>query len=89
MTIPKSSWESISLDFVRNWPKRKGYDSIILVVCYLSKMAHFIPTQTVADAVKVAELFIDNILKLHGLSKIIISDRDPKFWKSVFETRET
>jgi hypothetical protein len=52
-------------------------------------MAHFIPTQTVADAVKVAELFIDNILKLHGLSKIIISDRDPKFWKSVFETRET
>jgi hypothetical protein len=33
-------------------------------------------TQTVADAVKVAELFIDHIFKLHGLAKIIISDRD-------------
>jgi hypothetical protein len=41
-------------------------------------MAHFIPTPKIAEALKVAELFIDNIFKLHGLPKIIISDRDPK-----------
>jgi hypothetical protein len=59
-------------------------------------MDHFIPTRTVADAVKLAELFIEkNILKLkqQGLPKIIISDRDPKFtskfWKSLFKTLET
>jgi hypothetical protein len=56
-------------------------------------MIHFIPTQTVAEAVKVAELFIENIFKLHELPKIIISDRDQKFtskfWKSLSKTLET
>jgi hypothetical protein len=56
-------------------------------------MTHFIPTQTVTDDVKVAEFFIENIFKLHGLPKIIISDRDPKFtsklWKSLSKTLET
>jgi len=93
MPIPESPWKSISLDFITNLLERKGYDSILVVVCYLSKMAHFIATQTIADAVKVAELFIGNILKLHGLPKIIIPDRDPKiisqFWKSLFKTLET
>jgi len=56
-------------------------------------MAHFIPTHKTADAVQVAELFIEHIFKLYGLPKIIISDRDPKltskFWKSLFKTLET
>ena len=52
-------------------------------------MAHFIPTHKTADAVQVAELFIEHVFKLHGLPKIIISDRDPKFWKSLFKTLET
>jgi transposase InsO family protein len=82
MPIPESPLESISLGFVTKLPKRKGFDSIFAVVCYVSKMAHFLPTQTLADAVK-----------LHGLPNIIISDRDPKFtskfWKSLFKTLET
>ena len=87
MPIPDSPSESISLVFVTNLPKSKWYDSILVVACYLSKMAQFIPTQTVADAVKV------NIFKLHGHPKIIISYCDPKFtskfWKSLFKTLET
>ena len=51
----------------------------------VSKMAHFIPTHTAADSVKIADLFIENIFRLHGLPKIIISARDPKF-TSTFET---
>ena len=78
MPIPDAPWEAISLDFITNLPKSKGYDSILVIVCYLSKMAHFIPTHTTADAVQVAELFIEHIFKLYGLPKIIISDRDPK-----------
>jgi len=93
MPIPDTPWEAISLDFITNLPKSKGYDSILVIVCYLSKMAHFIPTHTTADAVQVAELFIEHVFKLHGLPKIIISDRDPKFtskfWKSLFKTLET
>jgi hypothetical protein len=77
MPILESSWQAI-FDFITNLTKSKGYDSILVVTSYLSKLAHFIPTQTVADAVKLAELFIENIFKLDGLPKIIISDRDPK-----------
>jgi len=79
MPIPESPWESHSLDFITNLRKTKGYDPFLVIVCYISKMAHFIPTHTTADAVKIAELFIENIFRLHGLPKIIISDRDPKF----------
>ena len=72
MCIHDSPWESISLDFVINLPKRKWYDSILVALCYLHKMAHFIPTQSVA------ELFIENVFKLHALLKIIIWDRDSR-----------
>jgi len=93
MPIPESFWKLISLDFITNLRKSKGYDSILVLVYYLSKMAQFISTQTVADAVKLAEPFIQNIFKVHGLPKIIISYRDPKFtckfWKSLFKTQKT
>ena len=61
MPIPDTPWEAISLDFITNLPKSKGYDSILVIVCYLSKIAHFIPTHTTADAVQVAELFIEHV----------------------------
>jgi hypothetical protein len=65
MPIPESPWNSTFLNFITVLRKSKRYDSIFVDVWYLFKMAEFIPTQTVADAVKVAQLVIDNILKLH------------------------
>jgi hypothetical protein len=65
MPIPESPWESISLNCITDLSKTKGYNSIVVVVCYLSKMARFIPTQAVGDAVKVAQLFMENIFNLH------------------------
>jgi hypothetical protein len=53
MPIPDTPWEAISQDFITNLPKSKGYDPIVVIICYLSKMAHFIPTHTTADAVQV------------------------------------
>ena len=81
------------MDFITNLPKSSGYDSILVVVCYLTKMAHFIATKTTATAVDVAQTFIDQVFRLHGIPKSIVSDRDPKFtsafWKSVFKTLKT
>ena len=42
LPIPQSPWQSISLDFITELPKSQGYDSIVVVLCYLSKMADFI-----------------------------------------------
>ena len=50
------------MDFIVHLPMTKnGFDSIWVVVDYLSKRAHFIPTRTNVNAKEVAKLFIENI----------------------------
>lgn len=88
LPIPDHPWSDISMDFITALPKTKrGHDAILVVVDRLTKMAHFIPTTTDASAKFTANLFLDNIVKLHGLPKCIVSDRDSKFtsnfWKEL------
>jgi hypothetical protein len=89
MPIPQNCWESISMDFITQLPLTKnGNDAIIVFVDMLSKMVHLVPTQTNATAPDVAKAFFDSVFRLHGLPKVIVSDRDAKFtskfWQSLF-----
>ena len=77
------------MDFITRLPRTKrNNDSIMVVVDKLSKAAHFIPVQSTYMAVQIAHIFMKNVFRLHGLPKIIISDRDVKFtsafWKALF-----
>jgi len=60
----------------------------MVVVDKLSKATHFIPVQSTYRVVQIAHIFMQNVFKLHGLPKTIISDRDVKFtstfWKALF-----
>jgi hypothetical protein len=73
-------WEDISMDFIVGLPRsQKGHDSIWVIVDRLTKVAHFIPVKTSFTTSKLVDLYIDNILCLHGAPKTIVSDRGPQF----------
>lgn len=94
LPIPQGRWEEISMDFLTGLPTtEQGHDAILVVVDRLTKMIHLCPTRSRATAPETATLFMNNIFRLHGLPKTIVSDRDPKFtssfWRSLFELLET
>jgi hypothetical protein len=75
------------MDFIIGLPKTiKQHDAIMVVVDKLSKATHFIPIKSTFKAIDVANIFIKEIFRLHGLPKTIISDRDAKFTSSFWKT---
>ena len=94
LPTPTEPWASVSMDFITQLPATvNGYDAIVVFVCRLTKMAHFVPTYTTLTAVELAYLYIAHIVKLHGLPKEIISDRDSKFtshfWRALCDIMGT
>ena len=68
------------MDFVVGLPLTgRKHDSIWVVVDRLTKSAHFLPVRTDYSLDKLAELYIKEIVKLHGIPISIISDRDSRF----------
>ena len=68
------------MDFITGFPRTgKHHDSIMVVVDKLTKAAHFIPLKTTHKAPNVADIFMREITRLHGIPNTIVFGRDPKF----------
>ena len=80
LPIPEWKWEYITMDFVVGLPRtRAGFDAIWVIVDRLTKSAHFLPVCTKFSLDRLAELYVNEIVRLHGVPMTIVSDRDPRF----------
>ena len=82
------------MNFIMGLPKRKNQnDSIFLVVDKLSKATQFILVKSTYKVVHIANIFLRDIFRLHGIPKAIISDQDMDFtikiWRYLFSGLET
>lgn len=66
--------------FVTRLPQTQGgSDTIWVIVDRLTKTVHFLPMTIKASMEKLVQLYIDNVVSLHGVPVSIICDRDPRF----------
>jgi hypothetical protein len=90
LPIPEKKWEVITMDFITGLPKtNKQHDSIMVVVEKLTKAAHFVPVKTMHTITNIADIFMKEIVRLHGIYRTIVSDKDTNFtsnfWRGLFK----
>nr|GFC49332.1 retrotransposable element Tf2 [Tanacetum cinerariifolium] len=76
------------MDFVTGLPQtQRRHGAIWVVVDRLTKSAHFLPIRKDYSVSRLAEIFQQEIIRLHGTPSVIVSDRDPsfasRFWKGL------
>lgn len=89
LPVPNNPWEVLALDMMGPFPTTKrGFDTVVVYTCLLTKMVHVIPCRQTDTAQDHARLFFANVFRLHGLPVAIVSDRDPRwtsqFWEVLF-----
>lgn len=68
------------MDFIVGLPHTpRGMDSIWVIVDHLTKSTHFLPIENFYNADKLANIYVNEIVRLHGMLVSIVSDRDLKF----------
>jgi len=88
LDVPEWKWERITMDFVVGLPwTLKKFDIIWVIMDRLTKSAHFIPVCATYSSERLAEIYIQEIVPMHGLPISIISDRGTQFtsqfWRAV------
>ena len=92
LPIPTHRWKDLLMDFVTglliltDW-KRDSYDSILIIVNWLIKMVHYEPVKVTINALGLAKVIIDVVMRHHNLLNSIVIDRGSlftsKFWSSL------
>ena len=88
LPIPVWKWDDITMDFVVGLPRTpQRHDGIWVIVDRLTKAAHFLPVRMSWSVDRLARLYVDRVVSLHGIPVSVVSDRDPRFtsgfWRSL------
>ena len=80
LPIPQWKWDNIIMDFVSGFPlTQRKHDAVWVIVVRLTKSTHFLPVQLDYSMDHLAELYVSEIVKLHGIPLWIVSNRNPRF----------
>ena len=83
-------WEKITMDFVIGLPRtQKQHDAIWVIVDRLTKSTRFLPVNVEDSLEKFSKLYVDEIVRLHGVPVSIVSDRDPRFTSRFWPSLQT
>eukprot|EP00882_Tetradesmus_deserticola_P000856 GHRQ01000930.1.p1 GENE.GHRQ01000930.1~~GHRQ01000930.1.p1 ORF type:complete len:1344 (+),score=98.92 GHRQ01000930.1:408-4034(+) len=88
LSVPADTWLSVGMDLVTDLPlTSSNHDSIAVFVDRLSKMVHLAPCRKDTTAEQFADIFLDTVVKHHGLPDELVSDRGSiwtsKFWQAL------
>lgn len=93
LRVPSRPWDIVSMDFIVDLPMSYQCDTIMVVVDYFSKQAHFIAANPLVTAVQCAKMYLSKVFKYHGLPTAIVSDRDARVlsdvWTKLFKIMGT
>ena len=88
LAIPEWKWEMITMDFVLGLPRgKRRNDAIWVIVVRLTKSSLFLPVKMTDPVDKLAKIYVNEVMSLHGVPVSIVSNRDPRFtsllWPSI------
>ena len=94
LSVSNALWEEVSLNFVLGLPRtQRNKNSITVVIDRFSKMSHFVPCNKLNNASHIVDLYFKEIIKLHGIPRTIVSNRDSKFlsyfWRTLWRKMST
>ena len=80
MPIPSDKLEYWTIDIITGLPEINGYNALIVYVDKFEKLCRLIPCragENALSATKIAQLFFDNVVRLYGVPRYVLHDRDP------------
>jgi transposase InsO family protein len=86
LPVPPRPWHTVGLDYPTHLHESNGFNSVLIVVDHLTRMAHFLPCTESITAEETATFFLQGVYRSHGLPRVLISDRDPKFVSAFWQT---
>ena len=90
LSIPKWKWVNLSMDFIVDLSRIvKGHTVIWVVIYKFTKSTHFIPGKPTYSMNKWAQIYMKEVVRLHGVPISIVFNKDPRFTSSFLKSLQS